>query len=433
LRGFIAKKGYKKQFMKKIIASAGLAALGVASLQAAYAPGLTSMEKSKPWSISAALRGFYDDNYNTAPDNFSRDSFGFELSPSVSLNLPMDQTFVGASYLYSMRYYENRKNNSADHSHEFKGKLTHAFSERYRIAVNDSFVIAQEPELIDPSISVPLRAEGNNMRNTGSIDFDAQLTQLLGLSVGYRNSFFDYEQEGFNSYSALLDRVENRANLDFRWQAAPKTVAVLGYRFEDVDYISDDPILVGFFGPFGIPGSPTLRNKRSHSIYVGADQNFNSQLNASIRVGGTYTDFYNQNRDTANPYADANLTYAYLPGSYLQVGVRHDRNATDVSFLGTGGGLTTDQESTAGYASLTHKITAKLTGVLLGQVVHSTFEGGSADGQSENYYTLGASLQYQINQYFLAETGYNYDKLDTDLPGREFDRNRVYIGVRATY
>ena len=48
--------------MKKIIASASLAALGAASVQAAYAPGLSPQEKSKAWTISGTLRGFYDDN-----------------------------------------------------------------------------------------------------------------------------------------------------------------------------------------------------------------------------------------------------------------------------------------------------------------------------------------------------------------------------------
>ena len=61
--------------MKKIIASAGLVAVSAAGLQAA-APGLSPMEAAKPWSISATLRGFYDDNYTAAHKSFEDDSFG---------------------------------------------------------------------------------------------------------------------------------------------------------------------------------------------------------------------------------------------------------------------------------------------------------------------------------------------------------------------
>ena len=65
--------------MKKLIASAGLVALGTAGLHAAYAPGLTEQQTSKPWTVSASLRGFYDDNITTASISTNRqESFGFD-------------------------------------------------------------------------------------------------------------------------------------------------------------------------------------------------------------------------------------------------------------------------------------------------------------------------------------------------------------------
>src|SRR5574341_147975 len=106
--------------MKKIITSAGCMVLGAATLQAQYAaaPTLTRMESTKPWSVAASLRGFYDDNYVTRPSNLERDSWGFEVSPSAGLNWTLPQTHVGLSYVYSLRYYDDRDDNSADHSHQ---------------------------------------------------------------------------------------------------------------------------------------------------------------------------------------------------------------------------------------------------------------------------------------------------------------------------
>ena len=57
-----------ESFMKKIVSAAGMAALGVVGLHAAAGDGLTRMETSKPWSLKANLRGFYDDNVFTTPD-----------------------------------------------------------------------------------------------------------------------------------------------------------------------------------------------------------------------------------------------------------------------------------------------------------------------------------------------------------------------------
>jgi hypothetical protein len=415
--------------MKTILTSAGLLALGAVGLQAAYAPGLTRLETTKPWSISASLRGFYDDNYATAPRHLRQDSFGFEVRPEASLNLlPTEQTYLGASYTYSLRYFEDRPRNSADHTHIFNGKLDHAFSERYRIELSDTFVYAQEPGLIHPDIiAVPIRTEGDVIRNTANADFHAQLTTLLGTRIGYRNTIFDYDHP---VRTAVLDRMEHRISADARYQVLPQTVAVLGYAYGIVDYTGN-----GILGPR--PGGGFFRSSdrdnTSHFIYVGADQSFGPNLRGSARIGAQYTEWDKLDEDRWSPYADANMTYTYLPGSYVQVGVRHERHATDI--LGnTGAGLTLDQEATSVYGSLTHQITAKLSGSLLGQYQHSEFESRNPaiDGSSEDFFLAGVNLAYRINPNFLAEAGYNYDRLSSDFP-RSFTRNRVYIGIRATY
>ena len=64
--------------MKKIIASVGFAALGVSALHAQYSPGVTPEELSNPrgWSVAASLRGFYDDNPFTLPNNVARSTYG---------------------------------------------------------------------------------------------------------------------------------------------------------------------------------------------------------------------------------------------------------------------------------------------------------------------------------------------------------------------
>ena len=114
------------------------------------------------------------------------------------------------------------------------------------------------------------------------------------------------------------------------------------------------------------------------------------------------------------------------------MGVRHTRMATDIGFI-TASTPTLDQEATTAYAEVNHKITAKLNGNLIAQFQHGTFEAGGADGQSEDLFLVGANVSYEINKFLAAEAGYNYDRLDSDLADRSFTRNRVYIGIRATY
>src|SRR5947207_14450837 len=118
--------------MKKIIASASIAALGAASVQAAYAPGLSPQEKSTAWTITGTMRGFYDDNPTESIGANTHASWGLQLSPSLAVNLELDQTLIGFNYTYDMRYYEARPNHEADHSHRVSFKIDHAITEKYK-------------------------------------------------------------------------------------------------------------------------------------------------------------------------------------------------------------------------------------------------------------------------------------------------------------
>ena len=416
--------------MKKLIASAGLVALGAMSLKAQYAPGLTRMEASKPWSISASLRGFYDDNYLALPSDFAEESFGIEVKPRVALNLSRETTYLGAAYTYTMKWYEARDDEPIDHTHEVDLKADHRFSERLRGSFDNAFMYAEEPEIRDvgQAQTTFLRTGAEVLRNQASLDGKIELTELFGLGLGYQNTWYDYlddetedGEELFGSRSDLLDRMEHLFRIDTRWQARPDLVGILGYQYGWIDYTGDEAILIppaGFEAPTG-----EIRNETAHYFYLGAEYQMSEELSFIGRAGGRFTEFTEVDDDDFSPYADLSATYRYLPGSALTLGFRHDRNPTDV--------LTAiDQESSVIYGTLSHRITPVLTGNLVAQYQHSMFEGLD---EVDNFFFAGANLQYHITQNFTAETGYNYDRLDSDLPVRSFTRNRVYVGVRAAY
>jgi uncharacterized protein (PEP-CTERM system associated) len=88
------------------------------------------------------------------------------------------------------------------------------------------------------------------------------------------------------------------------------------------------------------------------------------------------------------------------------------------------------------YASVNQKlnpISPNLTASLTGQYQHSAFHGGSLNSLADDIYLVGLNLTYQFNRFLSSEVGYNYDKLHSDVAGRAYDRNRVYIGVTGSY
>ena len=237
--------------MNKFVASVGLVALSASALKGASIPGFD--EGTKPWSVSATLRGFYDDNRATAPDSVlsKKDSFGFEISPSIGVVYPWEATTLTANYAYSYKWYDRSLPGGGGHSdstHIFNLALDHTFNERYSLNARDSFVIGQEPDVLRTgnAFTTFQRISGNNLRNDGNINFRAQITPLLGTEIGYSNEYFDYDDEGGDeivpSFSGLLDRIEHAIHLDSRWTVLPETVAVAGYQFRQVGYTAGEPI-----------------------------------------------------------------------------------------------------------------------------------------------------------------------------------------------
>jgi hypothetical protein len=429
--------------MKKFFISVGLIAAGTASLQAAYAPDWNSTSASM-WSVSGTLRGFYDDNYETSPSGAKRGSFGFEFSPQFELNVPLQQTELGMRYIYGLYFYQRREElgeNPIDQTQQFDLWVDHAFTERWQARVQDSFIMGQEPELIDPNTSVTRRINGNNIRNTGTLTLDTAWTRLFSTALKYQNSFFDYQNNGATidnlatqgaSLAGLLNRIEQLVSLDFQWHVAPETVAFFGGQFGAVNYIGDEPIALNTVGPQPFYYSDA-RDSRSYYGYVGVQRSMLANLSFTGKIGAQYTDNYNDNTTSLNPYADLSLIYTYLPGSYAQIGFTQTQNATDQVAPDSNGHITLDTEASTVYASINHKLTSKLLGTVIGRWQHSVYNQGLYNNQAEDYYSLGVNLSYSFNQHFSVDAGYNYDDVVSKVQGNNYTRNRIYLGVSATY
>src|ERR1035437_3638485 len=290
--------------MKRIVASVSLVASGASGLQAALLPGMTT-ESGKPFTASATLRGFYDDNINTyssdqaLPAGYQRGSTGFEVSPALQFSFPWEQTSLSFGYVYSLKYYENKPVNNTDNfdqTHQFNAALSHAFSERYQISASDSFVIGQEPDLLRAGNTYTTfeRVSGDNLRNYGLITFGAQLTPELGLELGYANTYFSYADNAPGGLAGLLDELDHLVHLDLRYQLQPQTIGVLGYQFRETDYIGNQTIGGYTDSNFNVvPVMSDERNARMNYLYLGVDHNFRPDLAGSVRAGARYTQYYN--------------------------------------------------------------------------------------------------------------------------------------------
>lgn len=429
--------------MNKLVSSSGLALAGLVALpQHAAASQHMAVDNSRWWSVSAAVRGFYDDNPLATTSELREGSWGMEVRPSIDVRWVGEQTTITGSYLYSMKYFFDREDEDIDQMHLIDLVLRHDFSENSTIKVADSFVYAIDPQVGDPSTTGVTRSEGDYFRNLADINYDQTITRNFGVTVGYKNVWYDYDQSGPGSYSALLDRTEHYPKLDTRWVLTPTLTGVVGYMYGMTRFNSDDPLVVGF--PATNENHPEYRDSDAHYMYAGVDAIVNPQASFSLRGGVVYTDYINQGDNVLitdeddsdwTPYGELSFIYNYLPESFVQIGARYAKNRTDLAYdySDLAAGPTLDQDTITGFLALNHKIMDRLTGSLTAEVQNGEFNGGAYDGEADGFYTAGISFLYELTQYLGLEAGYNFDRLDSDIGGRSYTRNRVYFGVRGTY
>lgn len=412
-----------KGLMNRIIVTTGLVALGAVTLQPALA------QDAKPWNLTATVRSFYDDNYATGPSKAppgggatKRSSWGLEFSPSAGYQLSRDQTTVDLSARYGMRYYEDRRQGSADHSLDFGVSLDHRFTEKQKLTVSESFAIAQEPGVLEPgSSTTPLRSDGNNMRNNFQLKFVSDdIIERWSSDVSYANTYYDYEEDG---KSALLDRVENLFTIVGRYRIFDETSTelLMGYSFGLTDSTSKDSLSGGNLA--------SSRDSRSHYFFTGAGHRFTTDLRANGRIGLQYAEYPNATiasgfpQSQTSPYVDVSGSWDYLPNSSAQLGVRISRITTDIS-------TSVDAKATTFYSSLNHEFTPDLKGSLLAQFQFSEYSG--TDG-TDKMLTTGLNLEWRFHPFISLEGGYNYDHQESDKDGRGYYRNRVYLGFKGTW
>ena len=276
--------------MKHIITSAGLLAVGLSGLQAANDSFLTDLEKSKAWNVSAALRGFYDSNPTYLPHSqTTTGTWGMSVIPNVTFNLPVtDQTYVGFGVQYTLDYYAKEVfSKHYDQSVQVIAKLDHKFSDRFRLRFNDTFAYSDQPQILS-DFGNPIASGVDGIRNYAPIIFSGQLTERVGMELGYQNNIINYFDSGAGSYRALLNRMENMVHLDGRFNVTETLVGLLGYQFSAMDYNGNEML----YPPASIFTSD-YRDFNSHYMYLGGEYHAARDLVFGLKAGAQYSNYKN--------------------------------------------------------------------------------------------------------------------------------------------
>ncbi len=204
------------------------------------------------------------------------------------------------------------------------------------------------------------------------------------------------------------DRLSQIIAQQFSYSLTPRTQLVGEYRFQYINYRHRSDV-----------------DAQNHFALAGVDHAWSQRLTTSVRGG---VQFYNSDRaqETA-PYAEFALDYAVA----RQTSIRW------FSALGFDGSELQGYDSR--YSLRTginawHQFDRRfgINGGL--SYVYSDFDGGDEiPSVTENSIFASAGLSYLLWSNVSLNANYSYTLLSSDDPTREFDRNRVALGMSASF
>ncbi len=218
-----------------------------------------------------------------------------------------------------------------------------------------------------------------------------------------------YDDDTIGSFS---NRWENTFGNEFRFLLAPTTTLVAEYRFELVTY------------------QTAALNSQTHFALAGFDHNFDPRLSVSLRGGAEFRD-YQSAGDTTGPYFEGTVNYSVAKQTTVSWTNRYGIEEPDAL-------LSQGRNTFRTGLSAKHDFTPKISATLGLYYQHDDYQsftqsGFTIPGFTEQDADLAFSVRYSLTRYFALEAGYNYTNVWSDIPIREYTRNRYWGGFSVTF
>jgi hypothetical protein len=382
---------------------------------------LDASNQHKFYTFSVALRETYDDNVGTSSSD-KKTALETELNPGVVVNFPMENTTFSAGYNFDATYYTQTAGtgDNLQYSHRFNAALSHDFSSRFSLNLNEGLLDSPEPNLYGTT-GTPYR-DGQNISNVFNGGFSAQWTPLFGTSTTYSNTIVRYLNSP--SVAADQDSMENTASETASFTVIPTFSVNLGGIFDTISY-DQNP-----------------RGYTSYTGFVGGTWETLPNLTLSLRVGGSDTqtdqvlgDGQTATADQLAPYVDLSASWQIGERSSLSADYSHETTPSD--YFGSNA-----QESDRVSGSFSYQVTPQISTHAQVSYTYSVVSGAdiyltnSTSSYTETVYGADVGASYNFIKYFslsfdISESGVSSGA--TQNGDLNYNREEVTMGVRGTY
>jgi len=276
-------------------------------------------------------------------------------------------------------------------------------------------------------------SERMSISNNMYLTYEVEPNYAMGASTTLWNGQYFYGYENFNlsyawsrrfttttSYTVdaikyedgrigdMEDRLSHLIAQQFAYALTPRTKLIGEYRFRMANYDNRDDV-----------------DSVSHFVLAGVDHAWSERLSASVRGGAEF--FSSDRTEKTAPYAEASLDYNVTEKTRV-------RWFNSLGFDGSELGPYDSRYSMRSGLNADHQFDKRLSVNGGASYVYSQFDGsGTVDDVTENSILLSAGLNYLLWSNVSLNAQYSYTLLQSDDSLRDFDRNRVSLGVNASF
>ena len=394
-----------------------LAMAGCASAQGLYYTGSEAQE-SMPlkWVVGANVT--YDDN--VAPGGSQDGEEAVSANPYVGLsfiNITPQTTWDVYARLGLIYYFDQSAEGVDDTYTQARAGVDfeHRFTERLRFASRNFIAYELEPDYSQGVSSTRQVGEYFYWQTDNSVGF--RWSERLATYTGFSLTGLNYTDVDNN------DRLTWTGYNQFRYQLTPQTVLTAEYRYSQTS------------------ANDAASDATDQYILGGIEHRFSPTTILIARVGAQLRDV-DDGDSSSSPYlelaANSKINEQFLIRAFARYGME---NYDTVQFV-DGSGLSEFGERRTLRLGVSGEYSLSQALSLFGGVdyIPTSYEGGNtvatgtsvADQDEEilNAY-MGVSLKF--TDYLYGTLSYNYTNSSSDLPNRDYNRNRISVGIRAEF
>jgi len=412
--------------MKRSFLSTLAAASAIGVSQASLYHVTEEAQESMPLKWTAGINVTYDDNVNPTAVGPGADDETISANPYVGLSfvsITPQTTWdvyarVGAIYYFD----EPEALGSEDLYGQFRAgvNFTHRVSERLRFSSRNFISYELEPDYAYGYATSRQVGEYLYWQSDNSVGY--RWTERLATYTGFMLSGLDYDSSVPNS-----DRFTWTVYNQFRYQLVPQTVLTLDYRYSETS------------------GDGLASDSTNQYLLIGAEHRFSPNTIGIARVGAQFREVDGPgSEDGTDPYAElmfnTRVNEQFSVRSFLRYGIE---DYDTVVAAGIPALLTEFDNRQTLRIGVTGEYQVSQKFSVYGGVdyIMSDFEdgriagtpipwGGSPSEDLINAY-VGVSVEFTPNLF--GDLSYNFTNSSSDLFARDYDRNRVNLGIRMEF